>query len=227
MINATQRNVTPSITEPSRIAVFGATRGIGRELVRLAIASGQHVTALVRDPSRMDIASPQLTVVEGDATDPVAVRAAVKGVDAVVCALGAPAMSTSKVRSEGTRQIVQAMADVGVDRLVCISLLGARESRATLPFFLKYVFFPFYLRRAARDHDLQETLVEASDLCWTIVRPPHLTDGTHTGAYAHGFGDDLSGLTLKVSRADVADFVLANLESDVYERRVAGISYRR
>jgi uncharacterized protein YbjT (DUF2867 family) len=213
------------VTQPKKVAVFGATGGIGRHLVDLALESGFEVVALVRDASRLD-ENPRLQVHVGDMFDEDVVRRTVRGADAVFCALGAPAFSRSEVRSEGTKNIVHAMQEEGVRRLVCVSVLGAHESREGLPFFLRYVFFPFYLRRPVAEHELQERIIEESDLDWTIVRPPFLTDDAVTGSYAHGFGNDEPGLTLKISRADVADFMLRQLGSDDYLHQAAGISYR-
>lgn len=210
---------------PARLAVFGATGGVGRELIALALQAGYDITALARDPARLDDA--QQRVVAGDATDYDAVRRTVTGADVVICALGAPALSRSKVRSDGTRQIVRAMEDEGVKRLICLSVLGAGGTREGLPFFLRYVIFPLYLRRAVAEHETQEAIIRKSGLDWTIVRPPTFTDGAVTGNYAQGFDNDMAGLSLKISRADVADFMLRQLGTDAHVHQSVGISYRK
>lgn len=112
-----------------------------------------------------------------------------------------------------------------VRRLICVSVLGAHESMAGLPFHLKYLLFPTYLRRPLREHEAQERIVRASGLDFTIVRPPFLTDGPATGRYTHGFVSGQEGLTLDISRADVADFMLRELEAKAYVGEAAGISY--
>jgi len=210
-----------------RLAILGATSGVGRQLVLRALDAGHRVTALVRDPARMDIDHDQLTVVQGDANDYAAVLGVVRHADAVLCALGAPALSSSQVRSRGTEHIVRAMNDSGVRRLICVSVYGAGDTREGLPFFLRYLFFPLYLRRAVAEHELQERIIAQSETDWTVVRPPFLTDGPATGAYAHGFANDHQGLTLDISRADVADFMLRQLDDRGYSGRAVGISYRR
>ncbi len=211
---------------PRRIALFGATRGVGRSFLELALVAGHHVTALVRDPSRLDLSHPGLALVTGDVTDPAAVRATIADADTVVCALGAPARDASRIRERGTAQIVAAMKDAGVRRLLCVSVLGARETRAGLPALYRWLIFPLFLRHAVADHDRQEQIIEDSGLDYTIVRPPNLTDGPVTGDFAKGFGTDMRGLSLKISRADVAGFMLEQAERDDYLRRTVAVSYR-
>jgi len=212
-------------TTNNTLAIFGATGGVGRAAVEQALEAGHRVRALVRGSAdRLGVEHPNLTILSGDVTDELAVSRTLEGVNAVICCLGAPAMSKSKVRSAGTEVIAQAMKSAGIERLLCVSLLGAQESRKELPFFLRYFLFPFYLRRPAADHETQEQIIEATDLNWTIVRPPFLTDGPATGDYAHGFIKN-RGLTLKISRADVADFMLREISSSDYSHRAVGLSY--
>ena len=85
--------------------------------------------------------------------------------------------------------------------------------------------FGLLLRRAFADHIAQEDRVRASSLDWTIVRPGAYTDGDRTVDYRHGFPASASNLKLKVSRADVADFMLKQLTDDSYLHRAPGISY--
>lgn len=92
-----------------KLLVFGATGGTGRQLVEQAIAQGHEVTAFVRNPAAVDIRHPKLAIVQGDAMDAAAVERVIPGHDAVLSALGAPAIRTGTVRSEGTRNIVRAM----------------------------------------------------------------------------------------------------------------------
>ncbi len=213
-------------TTPTTLALFGATGGIGRALIRQALDRGHAVRALARDPSALadvDDADGRLTVLAGDVTDPDAVARALAGADAVLCALGAPALSRSRVRSEGTRTIVTAMRDRGLDRVVAVSVYGAHETRAHLTPFLRWVLFPLYLRRAVADHERQEQVLAESGLRWTALRPPHLTDGPLTGRYAAGF-DRPDDITWHVSRADVAHFALDVVDHDRYVGATPAIS---
>jgi putative NADH-flavin reductase len=212
---------------PQQLAVFGATNGVGRRLTENALDAGHRVTALVRNPSRMPLEHSNLTLIQGDATEFDAVQRTVRGSDAVVCALGAPALSRSRVRSQGTQHIVDAMGHQAVRRLLCVSVLGAGDSREVLTFGLRYLLFPLYLRRAVAEHERQEAIIRQSGLDWTIVRPPTLTDGPATGAYLHGFGNDRRDLSFDISRADVAAFLLGQLAHDRYLREAVGVSYAR
>lgn len=211
-----------------KLLVFGATGGSGRELVRQALEQGHAVTVLVRDPAKVGIGHPQLTIQKGDALNAADVERAVLGHDAVLVALGAPATKTGTVRSEGTGNIVLAMEKAGVRRLICQTSLGYGDSRAALdmtPFYFKYFIVPFLLRKGFADHALQESHVKRSKLDWTIVRPGNLTNGPLTGAYRHGFDPTDRALKVEVSRADVADFMLKQLTDDTYLRKTPGVSY--
>lgn len=206
-----------------KIAVFGATGSIGRPLVSQALAQGHEVTALVRRPAALALEHPRLTRRTGDVLDPAAVDATVAGHDAVVVALGAG--RHGGVRTTGTRHVLDAMARHGVRRLICLSTLGAGDSRAMLNFFWKRIMFGLLLRQAYADHQAQEALVRDSGLDWTIVRPGAFTDGPATGDYRHGFAITARDLKLKVSRADVAQFMLRQLGDDGYLRQAPGLSY--
>lgn len=204
------------------IAVFGATGSVGRPTVEQALAAGHRVTAFTRDRTRIGLDHERLTVVEADAFDVDRTAPALAGVDAVVVAIGAGAKGA--VRGPGTGAIIEAMRRAGVRRLICQSTLGAGDSRPHLNFWWRFVMFGLLLRRAYADHEDQEARVEASDLDWTLVRPAAFTDGPRTGVYQYGFGDD-ARITLKISRADVADFLISQLTDDRYLRRAVSLSY--
>ncbi len=208
-----------------KLLVFGSTGGTGRELVKQALAQGHEVTAFARNPAKLgDMKHPSLQVARGDVLDPAAVEQAVPGHDAVLCAIGAGAGRTT-LREDGTRNIVRAMEKGGVRRLVCQSSMGVGDSRGNLGFLTKYVIVPVLLRHAFADHERQEAVVQQSGLDWTIVRPPHLKDGPHTGTYRHGFPTTDTAIQGKISRADVADFILKQLADTTYLHQTPGVSY--
>lgn len=206
-----------------KLAVFGATGTVGRHVVEQALRQGHHVTAFTRNPHRVQQQQHErLTVAEGDVTDPEAVLGTVRGHDAVIVTLGAG--RKGGVRAAGTKIIIDAMGRTGVRRLICQSTLGVGDSRGNLNFVWKRIMFGMLLRAAYDDHVVQEQHVRRSDLDWTIVRPSAFTDGPHTGKYERGFGGDRKG-NLKISRADVADFIIEQLTAESYLRRTPGISY--
>ncbi len=222
----THHSASSSTTLP-RLIVFGATRGTGRELVQDALTQGHRVTAFGRSIERLSDLEhhPGLTLVRGDVTDKAAVRAAIKGHDVVLSALGASAFSRAQLREVGTQNIVDAMEASGGGRLISLSVLGAGESWDELPFHIKHIVVPLYLKRAYADHNAQEDVIRRSSLSWVIVRPPFLTNADATGRYQHGKLSELSSPTMKVSRADVAHFMLEQARSDQYLGGAPAISY--
>jgi putative NADH-flavin reductase len=207
-----------------KLLIFGATGSIGRQLVQQALDQKHLVTAFVRDRAKLDIQHQNLEIVQGEVLDLAAVEQAVRDQDAVFCTLGSGQQRTGTIRSEGTRQIIRAMEQVGVRRLICQTTLGVGESEENLNFFWKYIMFGLFLRQVFADHVKQEDYVQQSHLDWTIVRPGAFVDGKRTGKYRHGFaGTDR--VKLKISRADVADFMLKQLVDNSYLHQTPGISY--
>ncbi|MCV9387637.1 NAD(P)-dependent oxidoreductase [Reichenbachiella ulvae] len=209
-----------------KVIVFGPTGTIGKHVLQQALKGDIEVTAFCRDRSRLDYqAHPQLQIIEGDVYDQEAVSEAIAGHDIVIIALGSGNSRKSTVRSEGTKHIIQGLKEHGVRRLICQSTLGAGDSNSNLNFFWKRIMFGWFLKQVFLDHELQEDYVMNSGLDWTIVRPGAFTDGSLTGRYQHGFGPQERQLQLKISRADVADFILKQLSSNQYLLKTPGLSY--
>lgn len=205
-----------------KIVVFGATGTVGRHIVDRALLQGHEVTAFARNAASVTLRHPRLTVIEGDVMLAGDVLSAIVGQEAVIVALGAGRNGT--VRSVGTQHVVDAMKRQGVSRLIVQSTLGAGDSWPALNFFWKRIMFGLLLRPAFADHQRQEEIVAASDLDWTLVRPSAFTDGPATNQYSHGFAPTMKGLALKVSRLDVAGFVLQQLTDRTYLNRAANLS---
>jgi hypothetical protein len=127
--------------------------------------------------------------------------------------------------SEGTRNIVIAMERVGVKRFICESSLGIGNSKGQLGFLYNYVLIPILLRNVFADKEVQEQVVRESKLDWVIVRPAVLTNGSRTRVYRSGFDAADKSIQTKISRADVADFMLGQLINDVYLSKTPGVSY--
>lgn len=204
-----------------KIALFGATGGTGLELVRQGLEQGHHISALVRDPARLDIADPQLTVVQGDVLDADAVGEVVQGADAVIITLGNTANNPDYVVSQGTAVILDAMKGAGVSRVIVISSLGVGESKNQLALPLR-MLFNTVMKKPMEDKERQEALVKASDMDWIIVRPGGLTNGPATGVYKSGLDPKL--MASQVSRADVAAFTLQQLTDDTYLHKAPAIT---
>lgn len=211
-----------------KLLIFGSTGGTGHQLVEQALAQGYAVTAFARNPAAISTKHANLRIVQGDVMDFTSVERAMQGQEAVLSAIGSPANKIGTVRSDGTRNIIRAMETAGIRRFICQTSLGYGDSRNVLdqtPFYFKYLIVPFILRKGFADHALQEEYIKQSQLEWVIVRPGNLTDGSHTGVYRHGFPATDKAITVKISRADVADFMLKQVQDDAYLKKTPGVSY--
>jgi uncharacterized protein YbjT (DUF2867 family) len=204
--------------------VFGATGNVGRPAVARMLKDGHEVTAFARRPEKIGFAHPHLTLRAGDAMNAASVADAVAGHDAVVITIGAGMNRKSTIRSQGTMNVIEAMHRHGVRRLICQSTLGAHESWENLNFFWKRIMFGMLLRPVFLDHELQEKLVRASGLDWTIVRPSAFADGPATGTFKEDFGPNERRLKLTIAREDIAAFLTRQLGDATYLRRAVAIS---
>ena len=207
-----------------KVIVFGATGSIGKIAVGKLLEEGHEVTAFARSPEKIGFSHNKLTLFKGDAFSAEQVATAILGQDAAVVTLGAGASRKNKIRSEGTLNIIQGMHQHGVKRLVIQSTLGAGETWTNLNFFWKRIMFGLLLKPAFQDHELQEKLVVASGLDWTIVRPSAFEDGAATGKYKVDFAPSLRKLSLKIARSDVAHFLTKQIADHRYINRAVSIS---
>ena len=211
-----------------KLLVFGASGKTGNQILQQALDQGHNVSAFVRDTSTLTIKHPKLTLLTGDVLNPDSVHKAIPGHDAVLCTIGSPANKIGVIRSQGTKNIINAMEDAGIKRLVCQTSLGYGDSIKTLdstPWYFKYLIVPYILKKGFADHALQESYIKNSSLDWIIARPGNLTDGPKTGNYSHGFSYDTKGLKIMISRADVAHFMIDQLNKDQYLKKTVGLSY--
>lgn len=149
-------------------------------------------------------------------------QSAIKGTDAVFCCLGDGAKG--KVRAKGTHNIVNAMTHLGVNRLICQTTLGLGDSWHNLNFFWKYIMFGFLLKKAFKDHKLQEQYIQESKLDFTIVRPSAFTDEQPTKKFKVGFDAYAKKLSLKIPKTDVAYFMVEQLNSEKFIKKTVSIS---
>jgi putative NADH-flavin reductase len=203
-----------------RIAVFGATGGTGRQVVDQALNAGYEVTVLVRDHARIPNTNERLHVVVGDFTHQESVEAVVAGNDVVISALGTNAKGPISACTDGVRSIAAAMKSQGVRRLLVVSSHGAAESHDSSLYVLAVWAT---LGNKMRDKDNMEALIRSADVDWTIVRPPALSNGSRTGSYRTGTDIKISLLS-KISRADVADFLLREAVNGDYIHQTPSIA---
>jgi len=191
-----------------KLLVVGASHGIGLEMLKQGVSAGHHVSAFARRPERIPLSSDTLSIIKGDILDKQSVDEAVKGQDAICITIGIkPTRQPVSVFSEGTKVVVEAMKHHSCKVLLCVTGIGAGDSRGHGGFLYDRIINPLLLKTIYEDKDRQEEIIRNSGLDWTIVRPGFLTNGPKTGQYR--VLSDMSGVRAnKISRADVADFIL-------------------
>ncbi|GGL74284.1 NADH-flavin reductase [Streptomyces fumigatiscleroticus] len=208
------------------LTVFGATGGVGQEVVRQALDAGHRVTAVVRDPARLPVTGDGLTVFRADLTDPAAVRPAVAGRDAVLSGLGARSRADAGVAARLTRTVLAAMEAEGVRRLLVVSAapvgpapehdgLLDRGVRGIVSAVLKDV----YADLAEMEAELARSATD-----WTVVRPPRLQNKPVSGRYRTVVG----GFPARgrfLGRADVAHAMLAMTNDPATVKQGVGVAY--
>ena len=202
-----------------RLLVLGATGGTGLEVLRQGLAQGHDVTAFVRNPAKLPVADARLHVVAGALpADRAPLEAALSGHDAVVCSLGVRnAFKSGGLIANAMRVLVPAMERARARRLLLVSANGVGETYARSP-LVPRIMYRLLLGDIFADKAAGEAIVRASSLEWTIAYPVLLTDGPRTGQYRAGEALELRGMP-KISRADVADFLLRELAGRAFVRK--------
>lgn len=214
-----------------KITVFGATGGVGREVVRQALAAGHEVTAVVRDPARLEVpAQERLRVaVVKDLTDDSALVPVLAGQDAVVSALGAANNKQARlapVTGPALRSVVAAMERAGVLRLSAVSAapLGPdAEGDGVLLRKVGYPLLKWALRDLYADLAVMEAAIAASGLRWTVIRPPRLLNRPGTGHYRRALDANVPAGRV-IARADVATALLDTLSDPSTAGHAVGVA---
>ena len=203
-----------------KVLVFGASGRTGRELVRQAIAGGHDVTAFVRNPAAF-AAAEHLRIATGDVHDPAAVNIAMIEQEAVLSALGGT-ISDEDLLPRSMENILAAMQRNKVRRLIVLGAAGAIESTLkrmpALTHMVFRIFMGTLLRKPFKSQRAMQELIRASDTDWTIVQPPRLVNEPATGRIRVD-GDALPEKASRISRADLAAFMVAQLKSTEWVRR--------
>jgi putative NADH-flavin reductase len=211
-----------------KITVFGATGGVGGELVGQALKRGHAVTAVVRDARRLAVTGPELQIVTVSALDdPGTLISAIRGSDAVLSAVGPRGRKSSPVASASTRTILAAMIACSTRRFVGVSAQPVGPTPDGEGLMNRLVLIPVVktiLRDVYADLGEMEALLESSDIDWTVVRPPRLVDAPLTGKYRTAVGANVARGS-KISRADVAHAMLDALAAPQTVRQPVGLAY--
>lgn len=208
-----------------KILVIGASGPLGLEVVKMAAERSFSVSAFVRSPETFKEISSAVNLIKGDVFDLKSLEQAMVGQDAVISTFGTKLIrKPTTLLSDGTKNIIKAMESSGVPRFVCITGIGAGNSKGHGGFLYDKILEPFLLHEIYNDKTRQEEVIRKSQLEWTIVRPAILTNGPKTENYR--IANDLSGFTAtKISRKDVADFLLNEIKDKKYLRQSPVVSY--
>ena len=205
------------------LVVLGATGGTGLQIVRQALHRGHCVTALVRSPDRLKLFGGQITVQQGDLLSSANLQQVIQGHDAVVSGFG-PRLPVSKADAHLLRQfadvLTSAMVKSNVRRVVVESVAFLFKDAIFPP---AYLLGRLFFRQVVNDASAMERVFAESQLDWTMVRPPELTDMPYTGKYRVRLGH-LPLFGFKIARADVADFMIKAAENSSWVGKIAGIS---
>jgi putative NADH-flavin reductase len=209
---------------PKKLLILGATGRTGQQIVTQALQAGHEVTALSRSADRIPVHD-RLHLVAGSVTGEESMLAqAVRGQDAVISALGrGMSLKADSLIQRSVPVILSAMQTQRVRRLIFTSALGVGDSIRDVPLFSRMVM-RFLLRDIYADKVAGEELIRRSDLDWTLVQPPQLTNGPLTRSYRVGERLALRGMP-RISRADVAHFILSQLDDTAYIRKVVLIAH--
>ncbi len=206
------------------IVIFGATGRTGQLLVEKALERGHQVTALARSPEKLTGFNGQLEIVQGDARDAGKVAEAVAGAEAVISVLGPTENRPVFAVSKATENILSAMKDQGVERLILSAGAGVGDPQDAPRLFNRLIDFLLKLFSRWVYEDMVRTVeqVRSSDLQWTVVRVPMLVDGEETEEVQVGYVG--KGMGPRVFRADLAAFMLDQLASSEYVQQAPAIS---
>ena len=208
-----------------KITVFGATGDTGKQIVEQALETGYDVVAFARNPSKLNISNEHLTIIQGKLSDAGLIESAIKGSDAVLSALGPRGGSKDKPLTQGILNIISAMKNQGVRRLIITSTLSAKDSKDKPDFKTKTMVNLVKTTMHAAYEDIVNVAetVRESDLDWTIVRLAILNNKPKSGKVKAGYvgsGD----IATQISRADIADFMLKQITDMKYLHEAPAIS---
>jgi len=210
-----------------KLTVFGATGGIGGQVVRQALDAGHQVTAVVRDPTRFVVSHPALEVATVPGlTDPEVLHPALKGSDAAISGVGPRRRKDGPVASNATRGILRALADSGTRRFVAVSAVPVGPVPEGESWINRRILLPFIsalLRDTYADLAGMEDQIRRSTTEWTVVRPPKLVNKPLTGTYRTCVGGNVPR-GYAISRADVAHAMLAVLDDPATIGQPVGVA---
>ena len=209
-----------------KVIVFGATGGTGKQVVDQLLKAGSHVTVVVRNPDAFELRYNNLKIIKGDVFQPQTFENAIKGKDAVVSCLGISKAVPTTVYSQGVFNITTAMVKAGVNRILCISssaVIIPPTSSLVMKFLLKNIIQRLH-KPIHTDMLRMEKVINDTDLNWTIIRAPMLTNGKRTGKYRITANQPFSNIPT-ISRADLADYIVTHLTDEKTFQEIVEVLY--
>ncbi len=191
-----------------KIAIFGGTGKTGKHLVQEALNAGHDVAVLARTPSKLGIEHPALQIVQGDLANVSAIENTIAGADVVMSVLGPTPKQAPFAISNGITHILTAMKKHGVNRLVISAGAGVGDPNDKPKFVDRLAKFAIknLSKNAYEDMNRVVEIIKASNVQWTIIRVPMLTDQPKQNKIRMGYlGGDVG---IRLSRADMAEFML-------------------
>jgi putative NADH-flavin reductase len=216
--------LSPQAENPLTVVVLGGTSGIGFEVVKLSLQRGHRVTATSRHPEKMTLDHDRLSNVLGDITNAKRMAEILPNHNVIVSAIGiGPTREPINIFSEGMKIVLAATSQEQTTNIISVTGIGAGDSRGHGSFFYDKIFWPMALKTVYQDKDRQEALLQNSASNWTIVRPGFLTDGSAETRYR--IVQNMDGVTSgKISRTDVAHFIVAAFEQGLYQKKTVLLS---
>ncbi len=205
-----------------KIFLVGGTGGVGKLFLEMALEQGHEIVLYARNPRKIEIDHPNLTMVKGELNDFQAIRAGVKGCDVCLITVGVMNRKPNTILSDGTRNLITAAKEEGIKRFIAVTSIGLGDSKDQAMKAFTYFVVPLIIKHSFADKELQEKIIMESDLDWIIIRPGSLTNRGRTGVYRHGRDKSIKG---RISRADVADFLLTQLDDNCYLHQAICITY--
>lgn len=208
-----------------RVLILGATGRVGRLVVDEALSRGHAVTALVRSPAKLDDVASRIKVLRGDVRDPGNIGAAVAQQDAVIYAVGAGNVRHTTLFSRSTTLLLDAMKTARVRRLICLTGVGAGETKGHGGFWYDWLVYPLFTRGIYADKERQEALITSGETDWTIVRPAPFRRCASSTPLQCITKIEPGTVLRQISFKEVATFLVDELERSTYVRQAVFIGH--
>ena len=210
-----------------KIAILGATGGTGKPLTHQALDAGHDVVASRRHPAEVGIDHARLVKQASNVFDVGSLRAVIAGADAAVFSVGSSSMLAARnpggVYREGVRNTIAAARAEGLARVLFVSSSGIEDKEGD-PFWYASIVKPLFMKGVYEEMADMERMIFASDLDYTIVRAPWLSDGELTKDFQVRVTDEFLPDD-RLSRADLAYYLLGALEHRRHVRQVVSLTY--